>query len=147
MRLWRTLRHEALSAVDAVRQNPDPTHEAEVRSERMVAAGIGLLVLAGAVGTYLAVAVGLAPAQAHPITPVGSTGPAATSPAATRAAARVNPTTAPPTTSPAGHYPAKPAATVRSKPSPKPTPAPTPTATPTPTPDPEPTPTPTPTAP
>ena len=43
----------------AIRSDPDPSTQVDPRAERLIGAAIGLILLCGAVGTYLAVAGGL----------------------------------------------------------------------------------------
>jgi hypothetical protein len=67
MTVWQTVLRDARAATEVLRftsgaQSPVP----DGRAERVAAAGIGLLVLCGAVGTYLAVVGRLRPLTGDP---------------------------------------------------------------------------------
>jgi hypothetical protein len=65
---WQRLRSELTAAADAVRYNPDPAAAPPPRAERLAAGGVAVLVLIGAVGTYLTVVGGVTPASGTPPT-------------------------------------------------------------------------------
>jgi len=61
MSRWRSLVGVLLAIAEVWRFNPDPAARPDPRAERLAAGGIGVLVLTGAIGTYLVVVGGLTP--------------------------------------------------------------------------------------
>jgi len=77
MTIWQNVRRQARAAT-AVARCRGPQPEPDQLAERYVAAGVGLLVLVGAIGTYFAVVGRIDPHGTDP--PQGRPPPTATTP-------------------------------------------------------------------
>jgi hypothetical protein len=119
---WRSVARLLRMMAEVWRFNPDPTAAPDPRAERLAAGGIGVLVLGGAIGTYLVVVGGLSPLLADV--------PAGGRPASTPATSSVGPEPSP--SGPAAEATA--AAPATPEPTPTPTVRPTRRAAPTTTP-------------
>jgi hypothetical protein len=102
---------DLLRAIAGVwRFDPDPSSAADPRAERLAAWGIGVIVLGGAIGTYLVVVGGISPLLAEE--PAGGQPPARVSTAAATTAGSQR-STAPPAPAPSATAAPSPTRTAR----------------------------------